>query len=186
MTLLLCISHLTAFLLGGVTWAAITEREGGRLMGKGETVDDSNKGHRWNIEVPEVPGWLVVLLVAGAVVIGLGIQQWFYQRDADEQAAAGARRDACYQKWGRDVTSTLRVRVKVNTRLEHAQAERADATAQVIRTVIGLRTVPPLATDRDLDRALHRADRADTRVDTLTRTAHTTRAKNPYPVLDCR
>jgi hypothetical protein len=182
---LLCISHAGAFLLGGVTWWGITRWEGRRLLDKENTVetDDQDRPHParrlWDAAWGPTPGAVaLVCLLAAAVLIGFGVQQGAYQKQARD-------RDECYETWGRDVTDALDKRVAANSALTKAQQDRDDAVAEILRVVIGLRAKPPETTEAALDEALGAARDADDRVDRLTVRAEETRKQNPYPVLSC-
>lgn len=169
--MLLCISHVLAFLLGGVTSAVLVVRGGGHLMGKDSTMSIRERFQK-------IPPSMMVLFICAGYVLGLGIQQWLYQREAD-------RHDACVDQWGSDTQQALDARVVANKRLDRAQQERADATAAVLRTVVLLRKHPPQADETALDATLRAAERADNHVQRVAAKVTKTRANHPYPPLRC-
>lgn len=178
--LLLGVSHGSAFILGGVTWWLITRAEGRRLFDQEDNMRRPHLLRRFRDAAwAPTPGAVaLVFMLAAAVLIGFGVQQAGYQKQARD-------RDTCYEQWGRDVTAALDARVAANSALATAQQARDDAVAEILRVVIGLRVRPPESTEAALDEALAAAARADDKVDRLTVRVNVTRRQNPNPVLSC-
>jgi hypothetical protein len=174
-------THMLAFGLGVITFWLFTRWEARRV-----TTSSAPPPRK------SIPLLAVISITIAAVMIGFGIQQGLYQRQA-------TGRDECYQAWGEKVISNLETRVASTGEVEQAQKEldrrrdmRSNAFAHVVEIVVLLRVFPPQADEDDLDQALSEVARTDRLVDRQNKRVarieserDTTRAENPYPNLEC-
>lgn len=136
---------------------------------------------------------ILIILLAASLLVGFGIQQSIFQRQARD-------RSACMEAWGDRVITTLAARSEAGRDVDQASAAadkagqaRDDAVASVLDIVIGLRAHPPIATTADFDRALATFTTAQSDLDAARRKQESTRkaqeqtrTDNAYPRLDCR
>lgn len=179
----LVVTHLAVFALGYITCHLLALWEGRRVLtNDGETPMNEHPKH----SMSSVPGWVLILVGAAVLMVGLGIQQVQFQRDADRRAEEAQRIDVCYEKWGRDMIETLDRRISATGKVEAANTVKGNALDRIILVVAALRNDPPAADERDLDRSLEQFIEAKQRLDMVKAEAEVTRVNNPFPVLNCR
>lgn len=179
MSILLVLSHLGCFLAGMFMWNWITRREGESLTAEEEDVQGhshkEDKIPRWQQRGP-TPG--AVILVAAALVLGLGIQQFLYQRDRDDLVE-------CFKAWGTGMTDTLDKRSAANTVLEQKKKDRDDAVDGIISVVLNANNNPDRDYEVAFSTALAKWQTAKVELKAELKTIKDTREENPYPELDC-
>lgn len=152
-----------------------------------------------NRRTPWVP---IIILVAAAMVITLGVMYGLDARHRSEQAAkqraddkAAAARyaaeqaayDACITQWGDDLVATINSSRGARAAYDAAAQWRADATADVLAAALGLASTPPTTTSADVVTALRAAQRADAKVHAAAHDLRETQNTNTYepPTLAC-
>jgi hypothetical protein len=168
------LSHLVAFGLGVATWLPFTIWEGGRV-----TAPEPTPAHGPRRGLPSKA---LLLLIAAALVIAIGVQQSLYQRDA-------SRRDACYESWGQDLYASITQRTKANVALEGAREDRDDAVDNIVLLFIAFEREVPRPTQAEQRRRFREVlgsfAEAKSRLESAQRRAEGTRARNPYVNLNC-
>lgn len=175
------LSHITAFVLGALTtWGFLHVRRIRQAITheEEEPMKDPQPVRVVTRRGPTPGALILVILLAAAMLIGFGIQQSFYQAEAD-------KRDACYEQWGKDVISSLESRTVATKRYERVTTRKENALDTIILVVIGIRKVPPEATERDFAEALTRFANLKTRQEAAKANLNKTRAENPYPTINC-
>lgn len=141
-----------------------------------------------NRHTPWVP---LIMLVASAMVVTLGVMYLLEGRArAHEEAARAADQaayDRCITQWGDDLVAAINDRSDAREKYDTAVNERADATAAVLNAALGLASDPPHGTEADVIDALRRARRADERVQRTKATLDATQDAATYepPTLAC-
>lgn len=117
--------------------------------------------------------WLaIVLLIASAMVVAIGVAAYLQQEAVEDQRAADKRAAAqrtaelaayteCLNQWGEQLVQRINTRNATRAEYDTATQRRSDAIARVVRIVLELRATPPQATERQLDQALATAADAD-------------------------
>lgn len=177
MDAVLVTTHLLAFGLGALSFKALTVWEAGRLTPQeGRAVAATPR----TVQLRTAVLVLVILLCLG--LVGFGFQQGRYQKQQDEH-------DACVTSWARDLTGTIKTRVKAGRSETNAEHRRDDALDNVVLYIVSVRSADPPPdedqADRGFSRVLARFVRARSHMDEVTRQVGTKRKNNPYPRLSC-
>lgn len=189
-------THLLAFVAGGVSWFLFTLWEGRRVclpdpqeapVPDSPPRDPNDRRHAILSRLVRggPPTFGAVVLVFSALLVAIGVQQIRFQDQADAYRRDAAARDACYERWGREVIRTRNTRDVAAKKEAAAEKARDEALDNVLLIVIGLRSSPPTAVDRDFDRTLARFAAAKATLQSVEDRADTTRKRNPYPRLRC-
>lgn len=114
--------------------------------------------------------WLaIILLVASAMVLTIGVMSYFDRRaDRAQDQQADRERvayDLCISEWGDRLVATVNERTEARAAYDRAAAARDDAGAEVFRIALLAGTDPPRATMSDIKQALRQARAADRRAD---------------------
>lgn len=181
----LVVTHLCVFAAGYITCRLLALWEGRRVLAdEGEPPVEIESKKSWSEY--SVPPIVLILMSAAIVMLGLGVQQIQFQRDADARAEEAQRIDVCYETWGRDMITTLETRVTATGKVEKKEQVKDAALDAIILVVAALRADPPTAVEGDFDRTLVRFADAKAALEEQREKAETTRDENPYPVLNCR
>lgn len=164
-------THLLAFTLG-VSSCWILVRKEGEVLNARKTSGPATPRPSRRKSVG------VILLVVSLILIGFGIQQYFFQKD-------GTRRDGCLQTWGQTVIETVNARTQAAKAVERINQRHDAALDAVILDVLGIRQVPPTSTEKDLDKALIEFSQVKIADDKALKHLNETRQKHPYPRLHC-
>lgn len=168
-------SYLVTFAFGMATGWWATLRVGHRILDHQRGEQMPSHHHR------RVPVILTVLIVSFMMLAGFGVQQTAYQRQAQH-------RDACYEKWGREMVDTVSLRSTVSASTDAAETARDDALDRIILTVIQFRSRPNASkTDaqKTFDAVLQEFARAKQRLIIAKQAQISARTENPYPMLHC-
>lgn len=181
MTPLFIATHLLAFVAGGVTvrW----------FMVRHLRVREFEPGHvALEVNPDPTPGgtvspyraamrrhtYVIVLIVAALVVIGIGIQAHLAAEDNDQRDARDRAYADCLTNFAADLVATIETRTNAGSRLERAERRleaaerRKQATLDRLLTITMLaRDVPPRATVAQFDKALEARVRAQERYATV-------------------
>ena len=121
--------------------------------------------------------WLVVLLIASVLVITIGVSAFLAnRRDAAQRA--------CIVAFTSDLATTYQANTTAARRLERAKSAKDAAADRVFLIVSQARQVPPKATPKDFDRALHRFVEARRHLLRVQRSVDKIRSAHPLPAPD--
>jgi hypothetical protein len=178
---LLILTHLLAAGMGSaVTYVAVIRLVRVREV-DGHAVFEINHTEEHQMSNRRRPNWLgVVILVASALVIGIGVQAYLNQRAGDAQDSADRRYADCLTGFAADLVTTIQDRAEANKKVATAERARDDAVDQVLDVVDRGRQVPPKATEKDFDKALQQAVLARRHLDRVQAHADRVLAKNQY------
>lgn len=178
---LLIVTHLLAAAVGSaVTYVAVIRLVRVREV-DGHAVFEIHHHEENQMPNGRRPNWVgVVILVASAMVIGIGIQAYLNQRSGDAQDKADRRYSDCLTGFAADLVKTIQDRSEANKKVATAERARDDAVDQVLDVVDRGRQHPPRATEKDFDRALQRAVEARRHLHRVQARADRVLAKNQY------
>lgn len=178
----LVVSHLAVWLLARKVTIRVMAP---RLLG--EKVTRMSPRRTWR-SLDKHGRIAVVSMICGALLIGMGLQQFMFQRS--QKALIG-----CVQDWGGDLIATSEARSSAAIELDNAQQtldslqrRKERALDEIVNVVILARQHPPRADESDFTAALASYARAKNLVDAQVevvaqkkRALDHARKKNQYP-----
>lgn len=190
---LLVATHVLAFAAGAfaVHWMTapavrwMTEHMGNTPAG--DPTPTTPEDHVMPNRLPRSTRFVIYLLVASIVVVGIGVQAYLNQRLQERDQAQNRARLSCIQEWGGELVDTVEKRTRANVRVEKAQQRRDRAEQDIFLVVLRLRSQPPEGTPADFDKALQRYAIALAGLKAAKDATKVTRQENPYvsPELVC-
>lgn len=121
---------------------------------------------------------ITIILVAGVVLVGIGVQSLLSQRADDAH-------DKCVAKWGDELITTVGTRGAAAERLETAQTARDDALDSLLVAAIGIQDVPEDKKQKALANLVTGYVESVDHLRKVQKNTTRTRERNPFPPLNC-